>query len=202
MPEVKFQTSFIPKKPIAEEKPKRGMSLFLFLSILVFFVAVGIAGYVYLEKQLLIKNITGAQNVISTNKGSFDTATIDSIVELNARIGAAQTLLGNHVSISPVFNFLNQATLVNVRFKDFTFSGGTDSSGQQTVSIKMDGTAKDFQTVALQAAEFGKSDWRNIVRDVTVSNFNLNQDGSVSFLITATIVPSFLSYNPPAQSNQ
>ncbi len=178
------------------------MSLFLFLSILVFFVAVGIAGYVYLEKQLLIKNITGAQNVISTNKGSFDTATIDSIVELNARIGAAQTLLGNHVSISPVFNFLNQATLVNVRFKDFTFSGGTDSSGQQTVSIKMDGTAKDFQTVALQAAEFGKSDWRNIVRDVTVSNFNLNQDGSVSFLITATIVPSFLSYNPPAQSNQ
>ncbi len=198
----KTQTSFIPKKPITELKSKSsGMSFFLFVSILIFLVSVGIAGWVYLEKQLLIRSITKDQETISTNKGSFDTATIDSIVELNSRINVAKGLLTSHVAISPIFNFLNQATLKNVRFRDFNFSSSlTDTTGQKIVGIKMNGTARDFETVASQADGFGKADWRNIIRETKVTNLNINPDGTVSFTLSATVLPDFLTYK--AGTNQ
>ena len=196
MVETKFQTSFIPKKLMASEKPAGSrMSLFLLISLIIFLISLGFAAFVFLEKQYLTSKILGDQKVIETNKGSFDTATIDSVVELNSRIEVAKNLLASHTAVSPIFNFLNQATLKNVRFKDFTFSGSAlDSAGQRVIGIKMSGTAKDFETVASQADELGKPDWRNIIRDTKVSNLSLNNDGSVSFVISASVVPSFLLY--------
>ncbi len=200
--ETKFQTSFIPKKPETDNKTMRShMGILLFISIIIFLISLGIGAFVFLQKQYLIKTIATDQDNIAKNQGSFDTPTIDSIVELNGRIEVAKGLLASHTSISPVFNFLNQATLKNVRFKDFSFSGSTlDSNGQKTVGIKMNGVAKDFETVASQADEFGDQVWRNIIRGTKVSNLSLNSDGSVSFVLSATVVPDILLYKN-AQNN-
>lgn len=159
MVETKFQTSFIPKKPLVQDSPSSGggMSLFLLISILVFLTSLGIAGYVFLENQYLIQQITSEQAIITKNKSSFDTVTIDNIVSLNSRITIAQALLNKHVAVSPVFAFLQKATLQNVRFKDFTFNAnGKDANGNNMIAIQMSGQARDFQTVASQADQFGK----------------------------------------------
>jgi hypothetical protein len=204
MVETKFQTSFIPKKSLMQEgtSTKSNVSLFLLLSILIFLVSLGIAGYVFLENQYLIAQINAAQQTITKNKSSFDTTTIDSIVELNSRINIAQTLLDNHVAVSPIFNFLQQATLKNVRFKDFNFSSdGKDANGNNVVSIKMSGQARDFETVASQADEFGLPAWSHIINQPKVSDLVLNADGSVSFSFSADIVPAYLSYLSTVQNN-
>ena len=70
MAETKFQTSFIPKKPLMQEGTgsKTGMSIFLLISILIFLASIGIAGYVFLENKFLAQQITTEQQTITKNQ--------------------------------------------------------------------------------------------------------------------------------------
>lgn len=194
--ETKFQTSFIPKKPIAEgirERPSVG--LFLLVSIIILLISLAVFAWVYFEKQVLIKNIATDKTVIEKNKASFETDTIESVVRLDSRIKVANELLANHISVSPIFGFIESRTLKSIRFKNFDFSvKGNDDSGNPVMKITMSGQAKDFKTLALQADEFGKVDYRNIIKEPVISNLNLASDGSVNFDFSVSVVSDFLKY--------
>ena len=194
--ETKFQTSFIPKKPIVEGQtitPK--VCLFFLVSVIVFLVAVGLAGWIFLEKNFLIQKINTDKQTIEANKGSFETDTIESMIRLDSRIKVANLLLSKHIAISPIFSFFEDKTLKDVRFKSFKFSYlGSGSSDQIVDKVEMDGQAKDFKTVASQANEFGKVDYRAIIKSPVFSDLNLTQDGSVSFSFVSSISPDVISY--------
>jgi hypothetical protein len=194
--ETKFQTSFIPKKTVVEgitRKPSVG--LFLLIAIILFIVSLSVAGWVYLEKKVLITKINNEKTAIETNKNNFETATIESIIRLDSRIKVANDLVKNHLSVSPIFNFIESRTLKNVRFKSFTFSSkGTDSSGNPVLKIDLSGQAKDFKTLALQADEFGKTEYRGVIEGPMFSSLNLAVDGSVNFNFSASVVPDFAKY--------
>lgn len=202
--ETKFQTSFIPKKPVVEERRNNSsISLFLLLSIIVFLVSIGLGGWIFIQKDLLIKNIESAEEVIKSNQGAFELDTIESMIRLDSRIKIAKDLLASHVSISPIFSFLEDKTLKSVRFKTFNFtSAGKDESGASTIKVTMTGQAKDFKTIALQAEEFGNVNYRNIIKNPVFSDLNLTSDGSVSFSASMFVVPSFLSYSKSIVGNQ
>ncbi len=200
--DTKFQTSFIPKKVAQPEERRSTMSLFLLISIIIFLVSLGVAVFVYLEKQMLVTNITAEQSVIKKNINSFEPATIESVVQLNSRISVASILLKNHVAVSPIFDFLQKRTLKDVRFKNFNFSQAANkSSAGSGVMITMSGQSKDWATLASQADEFGKQDWKKVIQEPKVSNFNLNADGSVSFIFTAFVTPEFLVYENNSASS-
>ena len=204
--EPKYQTSFIPKKPlsITGQSQPGGISLLFLVSIVIFLISLGLAGYVFLEKNLLITNITSDVTTIEQNKGGLtsDAVTIESLVQLNSRINVAKDLLSKHIIVSPIFDFLQQATLKSVRFKNFTFSsGGKDAAGANRVSVQMSGVATSWETVASQADEFGKPDWKKIITEPKVSNLSLNADGSISFLFSAYISPGFLVYGNNVTTN-
>lgn len=197
--EPKYQTSFIPKKPVTTVGPTRsgGISLLLLVSVIIFLISLGLAGYVFLEKNLLIQKIKENQTTIEANKSGLvsDSITIETLVELNSRINVAKNLLDKHIAVSPVFDFLQKGTLESVRFKNFNFtSSGKDASGVGKMSVQMSGQARDWETIASQADEFGKTDWRKIITEPKISNLSLNPDGSVSFLFSAFIAPEFLVY--------
>jgi len=200
--ETKFQTSFIPKKPVVEER--RGgssMSLFLLLSIIVFLVSLGLVGWIFMQKNLLINKIKVAQTTIQSNKGQFEEETIKTWIRLDSRMKVATTLLDKHVSVSPVFGFIQGATLKNVRFNTFNFSSnGKNESGAQSIKVSMTGQTVDsestgFQTISLQAEEFGNINYRKMITNPVVSNLNPNSDGSVSFSVSLNVVPEFLSFS-------
>ncbi len=207
--EPKYQTSFIPKKPISpvaqQKRVSVGINLFLLISIVMFLVSLGLAGYVFLEKNILIQKINQDQSTISTDKNSFtaDSNTIESLVELDSRINVSNTLLAQHIAVSPIFGaFIQPATLQSVRFNDFTFNyAGKDATGASKISITMDGTARDWQTIASQADEFGLPDWKNIISEPTISNLTQNADNTVSFQFTAYVNPAFLVYGSNSTSN-
>jgi len=195
--EAKYQTSFIPKKPVTTgQRSSGGMSLLLLISILIFLVSLGSVAYVILFKQAYIKSIEEAQKTIETNKSGLvsDSLTIESLVELDSRINVANKLLSNHIAVSPIFNFLQQATLKSVRFKNFSFTSVNKDSTKK-VSIQMSGQAKDWETVASQADEFGKTEWKKIIDEPKISNLSLNSDGSISFIFSAYINPDYLIYS-------
>lgn len=192
-----IQTSFIPKKPIVEDSniSRSSVSLFLVISIIVFLVSLSLMAWVTLTKTAMINQINEDKAVIEKNKSEFETGTIESILRLDSRIKVAQSLLDKHVAVSPIFNFLEQRTLRSVRFKNFKFySSGKGTDGKDVVKVEMSGQAKDFKTIALQANEFGKAEYRDVIREVNFSDLNLTQDGLVSFSFSAYVVPSFISY--------
>jgi hypothetical protein len=197
--ETKYQTSFIPKKPVAVvgQSSSHGTSLFLVISIIIFLVSLGLGGYVYLSKNILIQQIEANQKKIEANKSGVisDTSEVENLVSLSSRINIAKQLLDKHVSIYPIFDFLQQGTLKSVRFKNFSFtSNGKNDSGINTVSIQLSGQARDWETVASQADEFGKPEWRNIINEPKMSNLSLGADGSISFTFTAQVTPGALVY--------
>lgn len=202
--ETKFQTSFIPKKPVVEEgRSNSSISIFLLLSIVLFLVSLGLGGWIFIQKDMLIKNIKSAEDVIRSNQSAFELDTIESMIRLDSRIKIAKDLLASHVSISPIFSFLEDKTLKSVRFKTFAFSSaGKDESGAASIKVTMTGQARDFKTVALQAEEFGNINYRNIIKNPVFSDLNLTSDGSVSFSASMSVVPSFLSYSKKIVDNQ
>lgn len=192
-----IQTSFIPKKPIVEDSriSGSGVSLFLIISIIVFLVSLSLMAWVAFTKSSMINGIKADKETINTNKSAFETDTIESILRLDSRIKVAETLLGKHVAVSPVFDFLEQRTLKSVRFKNFKFyNAGKTNDGGDLVKVEMSGLAKDFKTIALQANEFGKIEYRDVMKETNFADLNLTQEGNVSFSFSAYIVPSFISY--------
>ncbi|MFH0755229.1 MAG: hypothetical protein V1910_00995 [bacterium] len=196
--ETKYQTSFIPKKPVIATPSKNiSVDLFFLISIIIFLISLGLAGYVFLAKKVLIQKIVSNQKTIEDNKNGLtsDSITIESLVEFNSRINTAKDLLDKHISISPIFDFLQQTTLKSVSFKNFNFTSlGKDASGVNKISVQMLGIAKNWETVASQADEFGKADWKKIIDEPKISNLSVNTDGSISFQFSAFINPEFLSY--------
>lgn len=196
--ETKFQTSFIPKKPIMQEnKITTGVSLFLLISIIIFLISSGIAGWVYLEKGRLINSITEQKDIINKNKDSLnkDSVSIEKFVELNTRIETSKSLLSRHISVAPLFGFLGERVLKNVRFNSFVFSAaGTEASSAGKIKVDISGKALDWRTMAAQADEISKSEWKSIITEPKISNLSLASDGSVVFSLSASLNPNFVTY--------
>ena len=151
----------------------------------------------FLKRKLLIQDITTEQNTIASNQTGIvsDTDTVQNIIDLNSRIIVGNQLLANHVAISPVFAFLQEVTLQDVRFNNFVFSSaGKDANGNATVQVQLAGVARDWESVASQEDEFDLPDWKNIISQPKLSGFSLNADGSISFSFSAIINPKYLSY--------
>lgn len=202
---TKFQTSFIPKAPVVGSRGSNtGVNFFMLISVIIFLVSLGLSAYVYLEKNNLIQNIKSVQNTISTNKNGIisDQNTIENIINLDNRINVAKQLLAQHISISPIFDFLQQATIQDVRFNSFSFSaGGKDSNGNNTVKVNLTGVGRSWESVASQESEFDLPDWKNIISNSQLSNFGINPDGSISFSFSADIDPQFLLYANTENNN-
>jgi hypothetical protein len=197
--ETKFQTSFIPKNPITQEqRVSTGVNLFLLISIIIFLISASIAGWVFLEKKSLVGRIENEKGIINKNKDSLnkDSVSIENFVELNTRIETSKTLLSKHISVLPVFDFLQKLVLKNVRFNSFVFSvAASDGSGVDKIKVDVSGKAVDWRTMANQVDEFSKPEWKKIVKEPKVSNLSLASDGSIVFLFSAILSPDFVNYN-------
>jgi hypothetical protein len=192
-----IQTSFIPKKPIVEDSKisSSSVSLFLVVAIIIFLVSLSLMAWVTFTKTNLINQIKENKAIIEKNKGEFEAGTIESILRLDSRIKVVQSLIDNHVVVSPIFNFLEQRTLKSIRFKNFKFyNSGKAADGSDIVKVEMSGQAKDFKTIALQANEFGKIEYRDSIKEPVFSDLNLTADASVSFSFSAYVIPKFISY--------
>ncbi len=196
--ETKFQTSFIPKKPMVQEnKANIGIGLFLLISIVIFLISSGIAGWVYLEKDRLINKIVTQKNIITQNNNTFEgsAATVDEFVRLNTRIEVSKILLSQHISVLPVFDFLQGVVLKSVRLNSFVFSSsGVDANGQNKIKVDVSGVAADWKSMAAQVDELNKPNNKKAIQESKISNLSLASDGSVVFSLSTIFKPDFVTY--------
>ncbi|MBP6904606.1 MAG: hypothetical protein KBB91_00930 [Candidatus Pacebacteria bacterium] len=196
--DTQMPTSFIPKRPVSSEPvaPERHSRALGLLSILtaVIVMATGLSfGGVYLyEKQLAAQKIKSEEQINDAKKG-IGSEFLTDMKRLNARITGVQTILQNHIVVSPIFDALEQTTLRTVQYKNFSYAFVTDETTRDTVvAVTLLGSAKSYSTIALQSDAFTKS---ALIKNPIFSNLTVDDKTSnVNFKLVFTVSPSALSY--------
>ncbi len=192
--EPNFQTSFIPKKPMVEERaaPSRSIGIFTIISVSILFTVILATGGLYLWRASLTKKIIDMQTTLTLAKKRFEPSKITELQVLDKRLRASSEILFKHIAITPIFQALGAITMKTVRYTKFGYELGTDKNAK--VTIKMSGIAVGYRSVALQSDLFStKSEGKNFI-DPVFSNLALDDKGNVLFELEFSVDPNFVNY--------
>ena len=194
--DTKFQTSFIPQRPVVPSSKishtKRTTGFFSLLATLIFLTSLLAAGGVFFYKGYLAGNIKSLGNQLDRMKASFEPQLIDELSGLDARLKTGSTLLSKHLSTSSFFEWLESITLQNVQFTDFKYEAS--STG---LKIEMRGRARNYVTLVRQSDILAEN---THVRKSVFSNLDLDSNGNVLFSLAVTFNPEGILYKDSLQS--
>ncbi len=187
-----FKTSFIPKKPLAEDRaastPVRSFGLVSLIGTIIFFATLASAGAVYLYKATLTKQVADLSASLVRARQAFEPSLVEILQTLDKRLSASKEILANHVTVSPILKSLEELTLKSVRFSKFAYEIGEDG---KTVTVEMSGQARSYTSIALQSDMFGRNKY---IQDVVFSNLQLDPQGNVGFNLSFNVDPAFLNF--------
>lgn len=193
--EGKFQTSFIPKKNVGPQlplgKPVRTTNFFSLIVTIVFVTVIIISIGVFAYNMYLDRTHKGVQEDLTAQLDALKAQNSDIIklTRMDLRLKSTKSLLDQHVALTQLFQFLSDHTLSTVRY-----TGVRYNVIDGNLNIILSGEAKSFASLALQSDELLKDESREYVKGFTFSNYNLDPDGDVVFLLTATIDPDSMLY--------
>jgi hypothetical protein len=191
--EIGVPNSFIPHDATTpNNEPRRydsggGLSdLIALVALVLFFASGALAAGTFLYQQYLNGESASKQAQIQQAQAAFNPALIQQLTRLDERMNSASTILGAHIAPSAFFGALNATTLTTVSFQNLQFDG-TDP---HSMTLKMNGVARDVNSIALQADLFSKG---GVITDPIFSGIDQQADG-VHFNVTATVNPAALDY--------
>lgn len=188
-----FQTSFIPKKPLTEERivTRRPVSLVNFVVTLIFIGSLVAAGGAYAYQLTLKKSVSDMDAQLVLARNSFDPSVIAEMQMLDKRLKASGEILDSHIMISPIFISLQSVTLKTVSYTKFTYELKTEA-GKKQVDVQMSGKATGYDAIALQSDSLATNKY---IKNPIFSNLNLDEKGRVTFDLSFTVDPSFVNYS-------
>ena len=193
MVESKFQTSFIPKKPIDSRpapRSRRPAGLFRLIATLILFVSLAVWGAMFLWKAYLNNKIEGAKTSLAASQKEFELGTVTTLTRLSNRLNASEKILSNHLAVSKLFSELQDITLKSVRFNDFSVAY---SGPDQGLTLTMKGQAESYASVAKQSDAFSHNrDFHSPI----FSNLDLDPLGRIVFSVQSTLEPRDFIYGP------
>ncbi len=195
--EPKFQSSFIPKGPLATSGTlastgTKQKSLFGFLTSIVFAITIALSIGVLAYNFYLGHSIKKMGAEINAARAEIDQSSVGELTRLNSRIVSTQDLLNKHVVLSPLLDYLEATTLKNVRFTDFHFE-----STNKGLVLSMKGQARGYSAVSLQSDIFNKSKY---IKNPIFSDLSLDDKGNVIFSFSAMVDPSLVSYKKAVEA--
>ena len=189
--EPKFQTSFIPKKPIIAGQSSgftvvRQTNIFSVIATILFLVTVLTSGALFLYKTFLQGQITDADKKINVARSAFQPEKIKDLLEFNSRVVVSKRLLTGHVVVSRFLHLLEADTVKNIRLTGLEYK---NQSNAHTVTMK--GEAKSYNALAQQQNIFSQNDF---IKNSQFSDFTLGENGLITIHFSATLVPDLVSY--------
>lgn len=209
--ETKFQTSFIPKKPIvpvgglnASTPHRHTTSLFMTLAGLLFIVSLVAAGGMFFWKSYLLSAQEKYKTELAEREKQFNADLIEELKRQNIKIDTARSLVNNHIAASQIFDIIGRLTIESVRFLSLDLSTGSagNPAGGDGVKISMKGYGTSLSAIAFQSDVLGQLEdygLRKVVKNPILSDPALDANGTVSFGFSASIDPSSLSYRKSLQ---
>ncbi len=198
--ETKFQTSFIPKKPLISDSKTHssggGTSVLMIIGSLIFVFSLAGAVFTLIWQNVLNKDQVAYKAQLADSEKRFNTTLIKDLKRSNTKIDFSKKLLNDHLAASSIFSIISALTIEGVRFNSFDFTApGKDSDG---VKISMRGVGSSFSAIAFQSSVFGESEKygsNKILKNPVLSDLSLDQNGNVGFTFTSTINPAEISYD-------
>ncbi|MCR4274966.1 MAG: hypothetical protein NUW02_02875 [Candidatus Campbellbacteria bacterium] len=182
-----FQTSFIPKKVVEQKSNHVSMvGIFLTISIVLLVISLASVGGVLLYEKYLTSSLASKKEDLQQQREAFAPELIRDMARLDRKLATSQQLLKGHVSVTGIFELLQDLTLKTVRFTNLVYS-----QGDEGIQVTLKGEGQSFTSVALQSDEFGKS---SALSEAVFSSFQLNERGNVNFSVTAIVNPSVVSF--------
>jgi hypothetical protein len=194
MPQVTGPSSFIPKKPVdtssgsSTVSRKKSTNALNLVGGIIFVLALVAAGGVFAFKSYVRGQVDSKSKQLQQAQANIQTEVIEEILAFDTRLQVSEELLKSHTTVLPLFTMIENRTLKDVQFTSFEFTGEPG----QPAEVKLAGVTDSYPMVALQADEFGKSEY---VRDPIVSDFVLTPEGKVTFNATFTVDPGLLLYS-------
>ena len=196
--EPRFNTSFIPKKPVVETASTSGSksveqkNIFSIISSTLFVITILAYGGLFAYKIILNNQIKKADSEINDARAAFDTTKIQDLINANSRIVSTKNLLEKHVVVSELLNLLQSLTVKRVRYGTLKY---TNIDGLPTVSMTTE--AQSYNALAQQLDAFSKSEF---VKTPQVSDYNLGDNGNITVKFFANLEPSLVSYKKVIES--
>ncbi len=195
--EPKFQTSFIPKKPIVPGQSTgfavvRQTNIFTIIATIIFLVTILSAGALYFYKSLLQSQIADGDKKVDQARAAFQPDKIKELFDFNARMVAAKTLLDNHVVVSKFLHLMESDTLKNMKIDNLSYKS---AAGLSTISMKAQ--ARSYNALVQQQNIFTQSDF---VKNAQFSNFSPIDDGNVTVSFMANLLPEVVSYKKAVEA--
>lgn len=163
------------------------VSLFFVISVIIFIITLIAALAVFSYKKILIERIATMNAELSSAKNAFEPDLIDMLRKFSNRVEVAKKVVDNHSVLSPVFDLLENQTLVGITFDNFKY----ESRDGAASLLSMSGQSKNFNSVALQSDIFGRE---KMIKNPVFSDLNLDQSGNVVFKFSASLDPSLTAY--------
>ena len=189
--EPKFQTSFIPKKPILNQGGMgsgvvRETNVVSIVASIFFIASMLTAGGLYAYKYVLLKQIDESINSINTESAAFQMDKIKELINSNNRILSSKGLLDKHVTVSKLLYLIQDLTVKKMRILSLSY---TNQGGTPAVSLV--GDLQTYNALAEQARIFGESDY---LKNSQFSNFTLQDNGYIKVDFSSTVDTNLISY--------
>ena len=197
--ETKFQTSFIPKKPIVTQqtvKVHSSINIFLIIGVLAFLASVSGAGFVVFWKSYLLDTQNKYQVNLQKNESQFNPELISSLQRFGQKITLANQLIKNHLEVTRVFPIIAGITAESVQYNTFSYDAPSPTS--PNAKIALTGKAANFSTIVFQAGVLNNTKMYGTnkeVKNAVLSGLALSDKGSVGFSLTGELSPSYLLYS-------
>lgn len=198
--ETRFQTSFIPKKPLvtvggmgAPVRHKHSSSIIMMIGAIAFVVSLGTAGGAFFWKSYLESSQEKYRLELAERERQFNGDLIEELKAQNVRIDFATQLLNKHIALSQIFDIIGRLTIESVRFTSLDVSAQKEGE----ISATLSGYGTSLSAVAWQSDVLGNLErygLRKVVKNPILSDPALDSDGTVSFGFSASIDPSSMLY--------
>ena len=121
---------------------------------------------------------------------------------IETKIGLAKKVLNEHLSTSQVFDRIARMTADSIRFISMDL---TSPGGGKPIVLNLSGYGASYNVVAFQSDLLGQLESIGLRQDIlnpVLTNPIQNQNGTVSFDLTANINPEKIGYTQIASSTQ
>lgn len=195
--EPKFQTSFIPKKPIVDDVGVsvgvvRETNIFSIIASIFFVLSLLAMGGLYAGKMVLTKQIAVADEDIKKQKDAFQVDEIKNLIDSNDRILSAKSLVEGHISLSPLLSLLQQLTVKRIRIIGLNYA---NKAGVPVLTLT--GEALNYNALTDQSRIFSESSYMS---NNKFSNFVLEDNGYIKVDFVTAIDTNLVSYKKAIDS--
>lgn len=199
--ETKFQTSFIPKKPLITDPTKPvvthsgGISIMMIVSIILFIASLGGAVFSVVWIGVLNQAQDSYKKQLSESEKRFNISLIEDLKKFSTKIEISKELFQKHLSVSEIFPIINELTIETVKFDSFEFS--EPDKGSDSIKITMHGVAKNYNSIAFQSDVFGSSDKfgkNKIIKNPVVADLSEEDNGEINFSFSGLLSSKDILY--------